>query len=485
MIMVALDFKKAYDSIDRGKLLETLVRYRINPLIINMVALIYSGDSTDIKLKGKEANIKVTSGIKQGCTASTVFFKLITYMIIETLEKEGERVEVDGLRMNSIWFADDSILAANTIEGARKNIRTVKEVSRTFGLEINESKSKILIYKGRTGEKEIEGIKVVNSIKYLGVEVGNERDIFRGHREKVLKLAEGRATQVNGVIGTSCNKLLVGKTWWKCGILSAILLGVGVMNFGGDEIKTLQKIENRVYTGILGAIFNTPIAVLRGEIGSSLMETRFIESRLTLVGGMLGSENKIVKDLLDKGRGLRNYAWNRKLDKYLGKVGIRYEELGNMNKRAIIAKVRERDNRLWREEMERLSRVGIYREWKKKIREEIFYDNTEGSTILFRARANSMRLNYNRRHTGGDTTCEICGEGQEDLEHFILKCSKLEGKRMVELLGDRGREEKEIIGELLFSGERIQDVKDMLGRMWRERENRIMIARQRRNLEGI
>ena len=56
---------------------------------------------------------------------------------------------------------------------------------------------------------------------------------------------------------------------------------------------------------------------------------------------------------------------------------------------------------------------------------------------------------------------------------------------MVELLGDRGREEKEIIGELLFSGERIQDVKDMLGRMWRERENRIMIARQRRYLEEI
>ena len=110
-----------------------------------MVALIYSGDSTDIKLKGKEANIRVTSGIKQGCTASTVFFKLITYMIIETLEKEGEMVEVDGIRMNSIWFADDSILAANSIEGARKNIKIVREVSRTFGLEINESKSKILI----------------------------------------------------------------------------------------------------------------------------------------------------------------------------------------------------------------------------------------------------------------------------------------------------------------------------------------------------
>ena len=55
------------------------------------------------------------------------------------------------------------------------------------------------------------------------------------------------------------------------------------------------------------------------------------------------------------------------------------------------------------------------------------------------------------------------------LEHFLLKCRKLEGKRRRDLLGDRNREENIIIGELLFSGEKIQEVKEMLGRMWRER----------------
>ena len=213
LILVALDFRKAYDSIDRGKLLETLVRYKINPLIINMVAKVYSGDSTNIKARGKDENIRVTSGIKQGCTASTVFFKLITYMIIETLEKEGEMVEVDGVRINSIWFADDSILAANTLEGARKNIKIVNDAGKMFGLEINEGKSMVMIYKGKAGVKELEGIKVVDNIKYLGVEVGNKKDIFEGHKEKILKKAEGMATQVNKVIETSCNRLLVGKTW--------------------------------------------------------------------------------------------------------------------------------------------------------------------------------------------------------------------------------------------------------------------------------
>ena len=34
-----------------------------------------------------------------------------------------------------------------------------------------------------------------------------------------------------------------------------------------------------------------------------------------------------------------DYSWNNKLEEYLGKVGLKYEDLGNMNKRAIKNKV--------------------------------------------------------------------------------------------------------------------------------------------------
>ena len=42
LIVIAPDFKKAFDSIDRRKLIEALVEYRINPYIIDLVAKIYS-----------------------------------------------------------------------------------------------------------------------------------------------------------------------------------------------------------------------------------------------------------------------------------------------------------------------------------------------------------------------------------------------------------------------------------------------------------
>ena len=115
----------------------------------------------------------------------------------------------------SIFFADDSILLAKTLEVARRNLKIVAEVSRAFGLEINESKSKILIYrKGRQKKedriKEVEGIEVVESVKYLGIEISDGRDIFKKHKEEIIKKAEAMANLTFWTIGTSCHKVLMG-----------------------------------------------------------------------------------------------------------------------------------------------------------------------------------------------------------------------------------------------------------------------------------
>ena len=89
----------------------------------------------------------------------------------------------------------------------------VREISRTFGLEINEGKSAILVFKGDPGVDQIEGIRVVKSVKYLGLNIGDKKDIFEGHKMDIVKKARGRAMGVGMVVEKSCNKLLVGKTW--------------------------------------------------------------------------------------------------------------------------------------------------------------------------------------------------------------------------------------------------------------------------------
>ena len=70
-------------------MVQILKELRIDSMIIDLIVRIYMEDNTKIQLeKNKEIEIEVTSGIRQGCTASTVLLKLITYKIIEEIRKD-------------------------------------------------------------------------------------------------------------------------------------------------------------------------------------------------------------------------------------------------------------------------------------------------------------------------------------------------------------------------------------------------------------
>ena len=71
----------------------------------------------------------------------------------------------------------------------------IKGVTREFGLEINEGKTKTLVYGVGGGVKvgNVAGIQVVDRLTYLGLEVVDGRDIFKIQKEEVLKKTESRA----------------------------------------------------------------------------------------------------------------------------------------------------------------------------------------------------------------------------------------------------------------------------------------------------
>ena len=73
-------------------------------------------DRTKIQLeKNKEIEIEVTSGIRQGCTASTGLFKLITYKIIEEMRKT-EGLKILGPKISRLFYADDGLILAKDKE---------------------------------------------------------------------------------------------------------------------------------------------------------------------------------------------------------------------------------------------------------------------------------------------------------------------------------------------------------------------------------
>ena len=130
MVAIAIDFKKAYNSIKRETMVQILKELRIDKKIIDFIVRIYTEDSTKIQQeKKKEIKIEVTRGIRQGCTASTVLFKLITYKIIEEMRKT-EEIQILGPKITCIFNADDGLILAKDKRESRKKYKNNKRDRR-------------------------------------------------------------------------------------------------------------------------------------------------------------------------------------------------------------------------------------------------------------------------------------------------------------------------------------------------------------------
>lgn len=281
LIVTSIDFTKAFDSIKREKIIEALIKYKVHPTIITIIANIYEKDNTKINFtKDLQTNMEVTSSIRQGCTGSTSLFILLTYMIIEKIEVEGRGFHNRVFNINSLFFADDRLLFSCTVRDAEWNIRMLTEVSKECGLDVNKEKSNVIIFNMEDQPATIEGIPVSASIKYLGIDIGNNRNFFGGHKKQMVQKAQKLANLTYSVIARSCHKITVGKAYWKNVALPSILYGTSIIKITEAETEKLQTIENSVYRQILGAPRYAQNSTLRGEIGSSRMRTRVIEGTL-------------------------------------------------------------------------------------------------------------------------------------------------------------------------------------------------------------
>ena len=473
LIVTCLDYKKAFDSIKRGKIIEALMYYRIHYKIIDAIATIYKNDYTEVVFGDVMKKIDVTSGIRQGCTGSSVLFKLITYMIMNELDQKGRGYKDENFALKSLFFADDALLLSHSLEEARENLEIITNTSREFGLEINREKSNILIFNMKEQPDELMGIQVVQSIKYLGIEIDNKRNYFKTQREKIIQKARKMANLTHCVIEKSCNKLLIGKTYWKSVALPTILYGTNIVNLTEENIKVLQRIENSVYRTILGAAHYTANATLRGEIGSSLMKRRIINSRFNFIISINTGRNQLLEHTLREIEMDGSTKWIKTTVKYMSETGIHSGKLRTESKADVKKLMYSWDKKLWIEDIESKSSLNIYRRFKTDICEEDIYDNRPSSRILNKARTNTLQLNDRNRHVNKETHCMVCGDvnKKEDIYHFLLHCEKYKAERqhLPDLQQPYIADEDRIIGILLFDRANIEKKKDILYLMWKRR----------------
>ena len=486
LVVTSIDFSKAFDSVKREELIHILTDNKVHPNLINIISKIYQGDKTVIEiLPNQMKEIDISSGIKQGCTGSATLFKMLTYKIMEYIDNRSPGFHNHHFKISSLFFADDGLLLNHSIQEAEMSIEALTEIGKKYGLEINKGKSHVIIFNLDNYPESIRGIDTTTTIQYLGVTVNNSRNCFTTHKKKMLEKAEKMANLTYPVIHKSCNRLLIGKTYWKSVALPAILHGTSVINLNKNEVDSLQIIENKVYRQILGASNFAPVSTLRGEIGSSSMKARIMEAKIQYLRNATSNSSKTVEthnneliyQIINKMKAYPDYKWIEEVNKYIRELNIRHREIKNMSKLTLKKIINKYDTECWKEEMAKKSTLTIYRRFKKEIKgEQDLYDNTPAATIMYRCRSNSLYLNIKKKHQGGNTKCPFCGE-DETLQHFLLHCPNYSKERqeLSSLQRPYIEDEEQIIGETLF-GQHKEAAKKSIYKMWRRREKMMKTA---------
>ena len=175
---VFVDFKKAFDSVCRQALFLKLAKTGITGKFYDILRNMYSNSNAYIKLSGHVSNrFRISKGTEQGHPLSPDLFKIFLSDLSGLLEIK-DCPSLSGIPISHLLWADDLILLALTPEAAQKQINILEKFCNDWGIEVNQSKTKVVEFGGfsspNTNNKfHLQGklLEKVDSYCYLGIEL--------------------------------------------------------------------------------------------------------------------------------------------------------------------------------------------------------------------------------------------------------------------------------------------------------------------------
>lgn len=170
----------------------------------NNVAYVWNGE-----LVSEEFGTQM--GVKQGCILSTLLFILF---INDIVGEVGGGIELGGVRIPALKFADDIVFLSETVEGMQLVMNRLENYCKQWNLTVNLSKSKMMIFRnGKKWSYRGESVEIVKEYKYLGVLITSNLNMKK-HLECQLAAAKraissvwGRCIDNKYIEHTSKNKL--------------------------------------------------------------------------------------------------------------------------------------------------------------------------------------------------------------------------------------------------------------------------------------
>ena len=197
-LLVFIDFKAAFDSVNRETIWRILESHGLPPKLIQVLRAMYTETFSTVRVYNSLSKpFAIVSGVRQGSILAPFLFNLvIDWAMHEATEKQLLGIALDDM-ITDLDFADDICLLDDNIADAQTLLDLVTEAAAKGGLEINTSKNKFC---SACPEDQMtcngKPIEKVDSFTYLGSNLQLDGDVSHEVRTRLGK-ATGRLKQLD------------------------------------------------------------------------------------------------------------------------------------------------------------------------------------------------------------------------------------------------------------------------------------------------
>lgn len=173
------------------------------------------------------------------------------------MEDKNVGIKVNGVYINNIRYADDSILIADNIEDLQQMIDELNRIGTNYGLKINSNKTKFMIvsrrklpYSNARLIADGQTLERVAQYKYLGSWLHEDWDNDKEIKCRI-ETARNNFFKFKSVLTSRDIKLKLRLRYAKCYVWSVLLYGAETWTLKSSSVNKIEAFEMWMYRRML------------------------------------------------------------------------------------------------------------------------------------------------------------------------------------------------------------------------------------------